>query len=113
LSGGDHNIRHYRHLACIGLSCPWADSGEREQKLLAILAINCILTGRLIVRQRDAHMGRRLHRLAQKVRAKSGASLTEYAVILFLVSITAVLVLKGIGGSTNNSISSINVGFGP
>jgi Flp pilus assembly pilin Flp len=37
----------------------------------------------------------------------------EYALILFLVSIIAVLVLQGIGGSTNNMVSSINNGFGP
>ena len=58
-------------------------------------------------------MGRRLHRLVQKVRAKSGATLTEYAVILFLVSIVAIAILQGIGGSTNNMVSSVNNGFGP
>jgi Flp pilus assembly pilin Flp len=58
-------------------------------------------------------MGRRLHRFAQKLRAKSGATLTEYAVILFLVSVVAIVILQGIGGSTNNMVSTINNGFGP
>jgi Flp pilus assembly pilin Flp len=58
-------------------------------------------------------MGRRLHTLVQKVRTKPGATLTEYAVILFLVSIAAIAILQGIGGSTNNMVSSINTGFGP
>jgi Flp pilus assembly pilin Flp len=58
-------------------------------------------------------MGRIFHRLAQKVGAKSGATLTEYAVILFLVSVVAIAILQGIGGSTNNMVSSINNGFGP
>jgi Flp pilus assembly pilin Flp len=58
-------------------------------------------------------MGRRLHRLVEKVKTKSGATLTEYAVILFLVSIVAIAILQGIGGSTNNMVSSINNGFGP
>jgi Flp pilus assembly pilin Flp len=58
-------------------------------------------------------MGGRLHRLIRKLRAKSGATLTEYAVILFLVSIVAVAILQGIGGGTNNMVSSVNNGFGP
>ena len=58
-------------------------------------------------------MRRKLLILLQKMRTMSGASLTEYAVILFLVSIVAVLILQGIGGKTNNMVSSINNGFGP
>jgi Flp pilus assembly pilin Flp len=58
-------------------------------------------------------MGRRLHRFVKKLRARSGATLTEYAVILFLISIVAIVILQGIGGSTNNMVSTINNGFGP
>jgi len=58
-------------------------------------------------------MNRRQKKLLRKLRAKSGATLTEYAVILFLVSIVAIAILQSIGGSTNNMVSSINNGFGP
>lgn len=51
--------------------------------------------------------------MLRKLRAKSGATLTEYAVILFLVSIVAVVILQSIGGKTNNMVSSVNDGFGP
>jgi len=51
--------------------------------------------------------------MLRKIRTRSGATLTEYAVILFLVSVAAILVLQGIGGHTNNMVSSINNGFGP
>jgi Flp pilus assembly pilin Flp len=54
-----------------------------------------------------------LRTLTRLAKNKSGATLTEYAVILFLVSIAAIAILQGIGGSTNNMVSSINNGFGP
>jgi Flp pilus assembly pilin Flp len=49
----------------------------------------------------------------RKLRAKSGATLVEYAIILFIVSIVAVVILQGIGGKTNNMVSSVNDGFAP
>jgi len=65
---------------------------------------------RLLVRD---GMNRRSQKLLRKLKTKSGASLTEYAVLLFLVSIVAVLILQGIGGKTNNMVSSVNDGFTP
>ena len=58
-------------------------------------------------------MNRTSQKLLGKLKTKSGASLTEYAVLLFLVSIVAVLILQGIGGKTNNMVSSVNDGFTP
>ena len=58
-------------------------------------------------------MNRRSQKLLRKLKTKSGASLTEYAVLLFLVSIVAILILQGIGGKTNNMVSSVNDGFTP
>jgi len=58
-------------------------------------------------------MNRTSQKLLRKLKTKSGASLTEYAVLLFLVSIVAVLILQGIGGKTNNMVSSVNDGFTP
>jgi Flp pilus assembly pilin Flp len=51
--------------------------------------------------------------LVRRLKARSGATLFEYALILFLVSIAAILILQGIGGSTNTMVSSINNGFAP
>jgi Flp pilus assembly pilin Flp len=58
-------------------------------------------------------MNRKQQKLLRKLRAKSGATLTEYAVILFLVSIVAIVILQSIGGKTNNMVSTVNDGFGP
>jgi Flp pilus assembly pilin Flp len=52
-------------------------------------------------------------KLLRRVRTRSGVTLFEYAIILFLVSIVAVLVLQGIGGKTNNMLVPVNTGFGP
>ena len=41
-------------------------------------------------------------------RRKSGQSLVEYALILALISVVAILVLKGIGKSVNNKLSNVN-----
>jgi Flp pilus assembly pilin Flp len=58
-------------------------------------------------------MNRRQQRFLRKLRATPGATLTEYAVILFLVSIIAIAILQGIGGKTNNMVTTVNDGFGP
>ena len=58
-------------------------------------------------------MRNRLQEFVRKIRTRAGVSVFEYALILFLVSIVAILLLQGIGGSTNNMVSSINNGFGP
>jgi Flp pilus assembly pilin Flp len=58
-------------------------------------------------------MKRKLAKLLGKLRNKSGVSLTEYAFILVIVSIVAIAILEGIGGKTNNMVSSVNDGFVP
>jgi Flp pilus assembly pilin Flp len=42
------------------------------------------------------------------MRAKSGQSLVEYALILALIAVVAILVLKGIGTHVNTTLESIN-----
>jgi Flp pilus assembly pilin Flp len=56
-------------------------------------------------------MNNRFIRFLRRVRIRSGATLFEYAIILFLVSIVAVLILQGIGGKTNNMLAPVNNGF--
>ena len=58
-------------------------------------------------------MNKKQQKVLKKLRVKSGATLTEYAVILFLVSIVAIAILQGVGGRTNNMVSSVNDGFTP
>jgi Flp pilus assembly pilin Flp len=41
----------------------------------------------------------------------SGGTLVEYAIILVLVSIIGVLLLKGIGGTTNSKLNGVPAGF--
>ena len=50
----------------------------------------------------------RLQKMFRKVRTQSGATLFEYALILFLVSIVAIVILQGIGGKTNNMVTTVN-----
>jgi len=59
----------------------------------------------------ERRMREGLQALIRRVRTRSGISLVEYGLILFLVSIVAVLVLRGIGVSTNNTVSAVNNGF--
>jgi Flp pilus assembly pilin Flp len=58
-------------------------------------------------------MNKGLQKLLRKLRTRSGVSLTEYAFILVIVSIVAIAILEGIGGKTNNMVSSVNDGFVP
>lgn len=44
----------------------------------------------------------------EKSGSQSGATLFEYALILFLVSIIAIVILQGIGGKTNNMVTTVN-----
>ncbi len=39
---------------------------------------------------------------------RSGQSLVEYALILALIAVVAVLVLSGIGNSINNKLTNVN-----
>jgi Flp pilus assembly pilin Flp len=53
-------------------------------------------------------MKKRLQKLVHMVTNKSGQSLVEYALILALIAVVAVVVLQGVGTHINNSLSSVN-----
>lgn len=53
-------------------------------------------------------MERHLQKLVRGVRKQSGQSLVEYALILALIAVVAILVLQGLGGKVNNTLSSVN-----
>ena len=52
-------------------------------------------------------MKRRLQKLVRGIRKQSGESV-EYALILALIAVVAILVLQGLGGKVNNTLSSVN-----
>lgn len=53
-------------------------------------------------------MTMRFQKLLRRTRKQSAQSLVEYALILALVSIVAILVLKGIGSSVNSKLTNVN-----
>jgi len=53
-------------------------------------------------------MTKRFQKLYRRLQKQSGQSLVEYALILALVSIVAILVLKGIGNSVNTKLTNVN-----
>jgi Flp pilus assembly pilin Flp len=53
-------------------------------------------------------MTKRFQKLFRRMSKRSGQSLVEYALILALISVVAILVLKGIGTSVNNKLENVN-----
>ncbi len=47
-------------------------------------------------------------RILRKLKRQSGQSLVEYALILALIAVVAILVLNGIGSSVNNKLTNVN-----
>ena len=54
-------------------------------------------------------MKRNLVRIMRKLNRRSGQSLVEYALILALIAVVAILVLQGIGTSVNNKLTNVNM----
>ena len=50
----------------------------------------------------------RFQKLLRRVKKQSGQSLVEYALILALISVVAILVLRGIGTSVNSKLTNVN-----
>ena len=53
-------------------------------------------------------MKKRIQKLLRRVKRHSGQSLVEYALILALISVVAILVLRGIGTSVNTKLTNVN-----
>jgi Flp pilus assembly pilin Flp len=53
-------------------------------------------------------MFQKLHRIIRKFQRRSGQSLVEYALILALIAVVAILVLRGIGTSVNSKLENVN-----
>jgi Flp pilus assembly pilin Flp len=54
----------------------------------------------------------KIQKALRKLQRKSGQSLVEYALILALISVVAILVLRGIGTSANTKLSQVNANLG-
>jgi len=53
-------------------------------------------------------MTKSFQKLFRRMSKRSGQSLVEYALILALISVVAILVLKGIGTTVNSKLETVN-----
>jgi len=53
----------------------------------------------------------RVQKLLRKLSRNRGQSLVEYALILALIAVVAILVLRGIGSSVNDKLTNVNENF--
>ena len=51
---------------------------------------------------------KKFRKMMHNVKRQSGQSLVEYALILALISVVAILVLQGIGKSVNTKLGNVN-----
>ena len=49
-----------------------------------------------------------LKKFYRRLNLRKGQSLVEYALILALIAVVAILVLRGIGSSVNNKLAAVN-----
>ena len=53
-------------------------------------------------------MKKHLRNVLRRYQKHAGQSLVEYALILALIAVVAILVLQGIGSGVNNKLTSVN-----
>ena len=53
-------------------------------------------------------MKKALQKLYAGLKSRKGQSLVEYALILALIAVVAIVVLKGLGSHINNTLSNVN-----
>ena len=53
-------------------------------------------------------MKKSFQKMLRRFQKRSGQSLVEYALILALISVVAILVLRGIGSSVNVRLGNVN-----
>jgi Flp pilus assembly pilin Flp len=49
-----------------------------------------------------------MKRLMRKMNRRSGQSLVEYALILALIAVVAIVILRGIGTNVNRTLTGVN-----
>ena len=50
-------------------------------------------------------------KILSTARSESGQTLIEYAFLLLLIAIVVILMVKGLGGTANNTFSKVNSAF--
>ena len=55
-----------------------------------------------------SEMKKALQKLYAGLKSRKGQSLVEYALILALIAVVAIVVLKGLGSHINNTLSNVN-----
>ena len=53
-------------------------------------------------------MKRTFRKLFRRLTSRKGQSLVEYALILALIAVVAIIMLQGVGIHVNNTLSSVN-----
>ena len=53
-------------------------------------------------------MKRTLRKMYRGLKSRKGQSLVEYALILALIAVVAIVVLQGLGKKVNNTLSCVN-----
>ena len=53
-------------------------------------------------------MQKGIHKMYRRLRSRKAQSLVEYALILALIAVVAIVVLKGLGKKVNNTLSAVN-----
>jgi Flp pilus assembly pilin Flp len=53
-----------------------------------------------------------MQKVIRRTKGRSGQSLVEYALILALIAVVAILVLQGIGRNVNTKLQSVNTNLG-
>ena len=53
-------------------------------------------------------MKKALRKLYAGLKSRKAQSLVEYALILALIAVVAIIMLKGVGSHVNNTLSSVN-----
>jgi Flp pilus assembly pilin Flp len=87
--------------------CPGQHNCSKKRCFLRVTILGCIFF-LLNWRTKGLAFMKKLSRIVAKLNRRSGQSLVEYALILALVSIVAILVLQGVGSSVNTKLSNVN-----
>ena len=53
-------------------------------------------------------MKKHVRKFVRRLKRRPGQSLVEYALILALIAVVAILVLRGIGSNVNTKLGSVN-----
>ena len=82
--------------------------GTKTAKITCLLGANSYNVNKKIMKGVSLGMKKRFQKLMNRFNKRSGQSLVEYALILALISVVAILVLRGIGSAVNVKLSNVN-----